>query len=495
MKSKTKFSSIALLAAALTLTAGTAGAAPFASQITVSSTSVEVGDGLTIAYFINEAGSTVTIEVLSSTNTILATFAGTATVGANSVVWNGTADNASGAAVGAGSGRKVQITAAKTAAAGWAEIASNRSVGNFGAPATLNTLFAGFSGRDVHSFDDPNSPRFGIVVSSSSFSVPAHYGFIPFNPDLSVYGGGDGLTARVMKHPADPLVATIGAVTSNQATWGVEADPDNSENLYVFGQGLPDVTYANNAAAGSGFADLTSISPNAATANYRGGAVRTIASVKFAYLASGNSTITRRQIDGTNQILLAPSDNILGLTAANLYSREVLFDAAGNLYWVSRFAGTAGAGNGRLFRWSAALASAAVAASLTEANADWVVTLPSTGADEVTDAIIAPNGSVFLVAESGIYAVGNTSDATKTITLTASEKVLDFAALSGGFVLGPLGGADMDFAGNIIVCENVNEQIRTYTPGGNTSVVVPAPSAQAFDIVMLSSSQNWEMYK
>jgi len=124
-----------------------------------------------------------------------------------------------------------------------------------------------------------------------------------------------------------------------------------------------------------------------------------------------------------------------------------------------------------------------------------VVTLPSTGADEVTDAIIAPNGSVFLVAESGIYAVGNTSDATKTITLTASEKVLDFAALSGGFVLGPLGGADMDFAGNIIVCENVNEQIRTYTPRGNTSVVVPAPSAQAFDIVMLSSSQNWEMYK
>ncbi|CAN5281448.1 hypothetical protein BH09SUM1_BH09SUM1_27780 [soil metagenome] len=118
-------------------------ATPFASDIRISSTNLAQTAGATITYKLGEAADTVTIDLLDSTDAVVGTFAGTATVGSNSVVWNGTTDNAAGSYLSLASNYKLRVTAAKNTASAWTIVRSHRSVGAYGQAADQSTLFAG----------------------------------------------------------------------------------------------------------------------------------------------------------------------------------------------------------------------------------------------------------------------------------------------------------------------------------------------------------------
>ncbi len=138
--------------ALLGLIAGSALAVPYASFIRVSPLGVVPGAGADISYVLNEDADTVTIELIPDgggaavATTTFNSPAAETTAGLQTVTWDGTDDFAGGAQVGDGDYR-VQITVDKSAAVGWAEFASNRSLNANDPLATLETLFLGFSGK------------------------------------------------------------------------------------------------------------------------------------------------------------------------------------------------------------------------------------------------------------------------------------------------------------------------------------------------------------
>jgi hypothetical protein len=368
-----------------------AQAVPYAGQIRVSSLSVAQGVGLTINYQLNETADSVGIEIRNLSNVVVATFTGTAAQGANSVAWNGTADNAAGAAVTAGNYR---ITANKNVPLGWTEFASNRSVGNYGTATILNTIFDGYSGRSFILSRNTDSPAFGYVLGITSYlTTTNHAAAVVFDSDLSISAGDDGFASRKLKGFGDGV-----AITNNTAFWDAVIDPDDPTRVWATGQG--------GVGAGANQTGLMTASPilsdnlvdadpfdRAAVILPRGLEVKTISGTKYAFLTGGTGIINRVVIDGTNNVPDVAAVDILGVSA--VYSRDVRFDAAGNLYYTTR-----DVAGGNIYRWDAALVASAVADSLTPANASWTITGTATAAN-MMNAAIAPNGDVYTLAVTG----------------------------------------------------------------------------------------------
>lgn len=288
-------------------------AVPFASMIELDDTLVLVGSGTTINYFVNQAGGTATIEIVkASDSSVVATFSGTAALGANSVVWDGTVDNAGGADVPSDNYR-VKITVAASAAAGWVQFASNNSVGGYvpaGNPGIYNTLFDGFSPMEWIITQDSNHDAFGYTMVSSAYTTPLHAGFVVFNPDLSCYDGGDGSTFW-LNFPGTP--------SSNQSVWGVCFDPDDDEYVWVVGQDA-----AANVMYGKWNATTLTDVTNGATdlANSRDIVVVKEGSDKYAYICNGvaPANIWKCKIEGGVISSTTPPVNVMNLVDTNRYA-------------------------------------------------------------------------------------------------------------------------------------------------------------------------------
>lgn len=502
---------ILLSAATFAALAGAVIAVPYASQIRVGTTDYNFGAGQSIRYFLNEAGGTTTIDIVdSSTLVVAATFNGTNTSGVNTVVWNGTVNNGGGADVPVGNYRvRVRVTA--TNSAGWVQTACHKSLGTpVVTPCTpFNTLFSGFSGKDLFISKDPRSEAFGWLYATSSFSAPNHAAMVVLNPDLSTVTG-DGTT----------YAFTTGvARNTNQDTWGVAADPLNFNRFWVAGQNT-DATNRRAIMYGdfpTGSALSGSIGPQTSGAltnaqnsvvaldNARGVAINVEGGSYYAYVALGNNNVTKALIvNGLVQSSPAPVNLLAGTIdgATNRYSKNVLFDSAGNLYWVSRH--TASEANPRLYRWPAALFNngTMTAGILTDANADWKITFPAT-ATSGGGATITPDGNVYFIctrdtttgADRGVYLVGNSSAVLGTVALTSAARVIGLGTSPTTF--SNLGcSIASDYAGNIYLTDTSTEHLRAFSPGGNSDISIFAPPSQTFSASPApTSSKNWELYQ
>lgn len=469
-------------------------ATPYASQIRVSSLQVYQGTNLTITYYINEAGGTATINIIkASDSSVVATFAGTATKGKNTVVWNGTVDNASGAKVDVGN-YKVKITVNATKAVAWTEIASNSSVGNYAAasPTMLQTLWDGFSGMEIVIPNDPTKDSFGYVLCSTSANLdPQNHGLVVFNPDLSCEDGSDGQNMW-LKYP---LPFNTGV--DYTIVWGTCLDPDDADHIWIAGQSVgteKEVLYGkyNDAYATDAVGGVAGLD------NARDIAVDKEGGTKYAYLAMGTNVLNKVAISG-NQLTGSPTD-ILECADVLRYSKSVDFDASGNLYWTSRSNATGYVG-GAIYRWSAATVAAAGAASLNESNAQWDIQFP-TGAAAVEGIAITLSGNVYASvmrdtgdgAVRGIYLLGNTSTSSNIKTLSSGDRIIAPFYANDLSYYG--NGIQADYAGNIYFTDRSDEQIREYGPGGTTSVPIVAPNSQTIEIVSLPlSAHNWAIYE
>lgn len=484
--------------------AGSAVAIPYASKITVSS-SVYTSP-FSVSYMLNEPADSVTIEILNG-STAVATFAGTATQGANQVIWDGTANNAGGTAVADGN-YTVRITANKNRSA-WEEVASQRSLGNGGAGwgpggAIHNQAFDGFSPVDFLYVQDTNSDFFGYGLGYSSYGTgtPDHVGALMFNSDLSVVDGAAALGDRVFK-----VAGIADADILNGSIWSGAPDPDNPDAFYWTGQHSGGGYYT-----GLHYGDLndpenlTNSDPTNLIVNVpRSLTVTKEGADKFAYFIHGNSTIRKAQIDtSTNQVMNA-GNIITSFATTNRYGKQVEQDAAGNIYFVSKH--LAAGNDGIILRWSAAaVAGANPATPLSEANADWQITYDTSMAS-LMGISISPNGDVHALFVGpagtalgrGIYYVGNTSTPALVKTLSAADKVYSLASdnyntgltPNNGWVISDLySGIHSDPVGNLVVWDRNQEQVRLFAPPVNSSEAIDAPASQAFTIGEVSEPKN-----
>jgi hypothetical protein len=449
---------------------------------------------MTITYYINEAGGTATIDIIKVSDLSgVASFPGTATLGLNTVVWDGTVDNAGGADVPVGNYR-VKITVAATKSVGWAEVASNSSVGNYATPATTyQTLWDGFSSMEMVIPNNPDKDSFGYILASTGASVvPRIHGHVVFNPDLSLTNGGDGQDLW-MEYPGTPLDVDY------TLCWGNCSDPDDADYMWVAGQSFAPQTSV--VMYGKYNDEIATEATNGITVldGARDIAVCNESSTKYAYVAQGTNVLFKVTISG-NLLTGTPVD-ILECTNIGRYSKGVDVDSDGNLYYSSRRDNSGGT-NGAIYRWSAATAQAATAGSLNEANSDWDIQFP-VGTLNVEGVAFDPSGNVYGIAAGdsdgsirGIYLLGNKSLTSNKKTLTTGDRIIPFTDYSWSTY-----GCSVqsDYAGNLIAVNRTNEEIRAYTPGGTSNVPITAPASQNFEVEAPPppplAARNWELYE
>ena len=324
-------------------------AGPYAGLVRVDDTSIMEGDGLSISYVLSYAADSANIEIIDATDDVIASFAGTADAGLNTVAWDGTVDNAGGTDVAAAIGCKVRIDVANNVAAGWVIAASNSS--------STGTVFSGFSPNGAKAQLDEDLDTYGTILVPSAYSGGGYAACIVFQPDLDTLSG-DGFDSRVLRHPND------GGTPGNGAIWGIDYLPDSNivlgcgQDTYWYICGEETVTDASDASNGQTL--LTS--PRDVEVVDEGGQL-------WAYSCTGNSVIDKFKINSAG-IAQATSVNVLSAASlgATLYSKDIEFDSAGNMYWVSR--------DGYLYRWSSTLVqdvTASTSAPILGASAEWVV--------------------------------------------------------------------------------------------------------------------------
>lgn len=464
--------------AALAMMSAVAFAGPFASRIAMDSTTVAESQGTTITYVLNEGADSVSIEIKNSANATVATFAGTATQGLNTVIWNGTVDNAGGAAVPAGTGYYAAITVNVTSNPAFHKYAENLS----GAGGN-GQVFAGFSPNVVLNFADQLSDNFGVVLAGSSFA-PYSSG-IQFRTDLLTLDGANGLSDRGPIHPSDP-----GGV-ENGSLWGLAQDPDDENILWGVGQ---DGTVAQqwfrgdvtSGIAGSPLALADHPTTPAGGLFPRNCAIWKNGVDKYLLFTRSNGVLGRIKLGATTFEPATPgpdfSGNLLALAVPGQYSKDVKVDENGNVYWVAKLTAPAPF----LYRWDFADVQAAPGVPLTEANATWAVDFPTT----VTNAmgVNFTNGRVYVatatVASTGqIYDLGPTSQASVVGIAGVSVGTQLTSGLNNPDVNTTYSALGADAFGNLIAFDRSSERIQAYTTGGNSSYTVRAPLSQVFDIV------------
>lgn len=453
-------------------------ATPYASQIRVNSTSVAAGATLTINYMLNEPTTTVSIDIIkASDSSVVATIAGTGNRGANSVNWT---------VAGAAGSYRVKITATNPTGS-WAEVSGNKSPG--GTATTYQAFFSGLSPKSMVFPSNTDSDDFGLLwvitsyLNATAGSTNSHSGAVILKSDISVADGTDGFASRTLKHPADP------AIQNSTVLWGSCFDPDSESKIWVAGQDTGTTT-PGGLLRSSTLRDTNLVIADPAPiqfSNARWVAVRKQGTQKFAYACSGNSVIDRAEINATGNLVAGSKVTLTSLATTTRYSKQVLFDAAGNLYYVTRANTATGTAGGVLYRWSAATVASATAGSLTETNAEWAVTSTATGTG-MLGAAITPNGNVYVVLRNeGIYLAGNTSTAANVKTLAAGD-------LQTAIAVAPStssSGLAADSVGNLYLFDSTSESVRIYSNGGSKAIV--APTSQTFAITG-SAVRDWSAY-
>lgn len=497
------------VALALLSVSGSVVAAPFASQLHIENTVLPANSGSKISYVLNESADTVTIEILNSTDEPVATFTGTTASGKNEVVWNGTVNNGSGAALPSGL-YTFRIKADKNVAGtSWYQTAAVKSTWTGASPSgntTAPNVFMGFSPNDLFQVKNQSLDEFGLTFAWSHYGGDTVGGFrnsgaVKFNSDLTLVDpAGDGLTNRSLISPYEASADAMSAFD----IWSGSID---GNRIYLVGQsGTADQLVR------TGLVTDAAIS-SANTGNYTVGAPRNCVVVtegtkKYMYLIRTNSTIEKAPINPVTHELSGAPVLITAFLNTSRYMRGIDVDAEGNLYVVTKQT-AGGNASGRLYRWDAdQVAGDAPAALLSEENAKWNVEAVATTAFTMQGPAIAPNGDVYVLCtmgtERGVYYVGNKS-ASPTLTgpLSSANRVVSLDNINGeSWAIGASATSTgntyanlrSDAAGNIGIIERGQEQIRFFSAPGEKSFTVNAPVSQKFSIGGTAGVSDWNVY-
>ncbi len=481
-----------------------ADAAAYASLIRVGTTAVPSATGTSISYVLNEAATSVTIEILDQSNAVVATFAGTTAIGLNTVAWNGRVDNAAGAFVADGNNNKVRITTAKTAPAGYVQITSQGHVSSSPAPAKTAMVDHAYPKALVVQ-NDQTSDQFGTVLVAfgyASYTPPTDAGaWMVLNSALDIVAGDNGYASRVLKHPTDDGTPPVPYDT---AVWGGVWDGDR---FYAVGQSdVVDggVIFMSGLVTNGVFpafttdADPTGFSGAVGTIFPRFTTISTVSGNKYLFTTVGSGQVIASAV--TDGSVTSAIPNILALTTTGLYSKQARFDSAGNMYFVGRRTG-AGVG-GRVFRWSAAQVAAAIAGGgsinqLTEANAQWDLTCVADPGEAVAVSVtFTPSGDViYWDSDTGLYNIGNisTSSLVGNLPGTGTQILPAAGILNGSSPSETTSEVVSDAFGNLYLVDGGAEVVQSISPGGNSNTVVSAPPSQTFAIGG-SSVDSWIKY-
>jgi len=463
-------------------------AVPYASFIRVSSTNPAEGVGLDISYVLNDAADSVTIDILDSGSGVVATFAGTATRGDNSVSWDGTVDNAGGTAVAAGDNYAVRITADKNIS-DWTEYIE-RASGSGGS----GQVFSGFSPNDTAVPTDTSSDVFGTVLVSTSWN--GVNGIIQFRTDLLTLDGVDGTVDFL----------DCGITTSvNYAVWNLDVMP-NGRDVYANGEeGVAEGGKEHWIVDGSGgsFTEMTEADPNDDVSSYSSGpwfwgcCIVQEGTKTVGYGAHNTLAFDRkiRKWEIQNGLAVPGSaTDFLSIDSSSVMS-GVETDPDGNLY----FTVESGGDGSRVYRFDAVDVqpiSASAGIVLTTADASWVVDFPAPW-DEVLSANVSPDGNVYALVNddvadaAAIFLVGPASTASLVKTLTApTDIVADGFTVDGKYTC-----LTFDLFGNLYVHDRGIEYFWAWSPPGNFSSPVDAPASQEFDIVTVTGLPEWSDYR
>ncbi len=499
---------ILALAAALAVTTGTAMAVPYASQIRLSNTSPSLGTSTTISYHLNQAADSVLIEVLDDSETVVASFSGSADQGANSVVWDLTEDNDGGDAVEDGTGYRVRITANADQPEEWSLYAINQSedVGDDfymrDGREDINhkNLFTRFRPHSVFVPQDQDSDDFGIIglpgsETEWSGSVETYAAVVPLLSDLSTLAG-DGFDSRVLRHPQSDGIGEDG---SFQDVWfGIE-DPLNPDHYFVSGQ----ATAARTNLIYGTLNDVVAQNPNPDEIDL--GGPRTIAIIvdgtdRYLLTAQGTDSIEMWEITEDNE-LAGEATELLGFSP-DLYSKHVFLDSDGNLYWLSRGDSTS-PDTGRVYRWPASLINGDLSEGDLDAdNADSVVTIADGGnlglLGELTE---MPNGDIVVAAggnETFIHLInlGNKEDASLTQEISDADAFFSLTDLDESVNTYAVGIASDAFGNIYYAAANSLFGVWAVSPGGDTSTEVQAPLSQTLTIDPEPTGvRMWHLYE
>lgn len=489
---------ILALTAALAFSAGTAIAIPYASQIRATNTSPALGSSTTISYILNMEADSVEIEIVDAADAVVASFSGPTAWGHNSVVWDLTDDNDGGNPVTPEEDYRIRVNVDADNPEEWNWFAINQSpdhLDDYWNEPPLDeinhkNLFNRVRGHSVNIPWDQDSDTFGLVLLTSSHSAgtadPGHGKVVKVTTDLrppldSVDGGRD---TAVLRHPNsdDPDSHTF------QDTWYMTEDPLNPEYYYVAGQATSGIrVYYGHINDHTGVQVLGD-----------GPATRTVAARadgddRILYFSHGNNTIDRAVVDANNEITEDDLVNILDI-GENLYSKHVMLDADGNLYWLSRV--------GWVYRWPASLVETATEeGDLTDANADWVV--DATGIDsrdgvELYELAETPDGDIIVSTQEGLVNLGNRSQASVNVAIDGTDAFFAFPPelpLDTSFA----SGIYSDAFGNIYFTKGATGTDLGYaaaSPGGQSSTSVTAPLSQTLNVnPEPTDARMWHLYE
>lgn len=497
---KSFYLAAALLAGMATNAAVAQDGGPWAGIVRVSDTTSQISVGIDISYELSFDADSVTIDILDSGDNVVATFAGTATSGPNTVSWDGTVDNAGGADVPTGTDYKVRVTVDNNAAAGWAEVV--KYIGN-NATGTdpLATYPYFFSPQGFITFTDQTSDFYGIsLVRTSSTTTNAHSGSIIVTPDMAPQSD----IATLFDSLSTALVNRT-TPTASGSVWGAAIVPGTNNILYA-GQATGDPTTGDyHLAVNTADAlqvDATNVGIAGLPGNPRSVTIIPDGVDLFGYATSGAGVVQKFPLDATG----APTGagfNIIDASLVGLYSLAVTTDSADNLYWVAR-AGGASSGETTIYRFPAATVAAIdldTDPKLSAASADWTITFDASAPARFGVTPIFKGDSVFVPAglangnsaDFALYLIGDVSTTPLTKNILPADVV--FSIVGGNNMNALYGPGNFDPVGNFFVANRSPETVTYYTPGGVTSNATVAPDSQTFDIADAPlSSTNWDLY-
>jgi hypothetical protein len=457
------------LALACTLIAGQAAAVPYASMIRFGEPAL-VGSNLNVdlSYTLNEDADTVTVELYNNTTaSVVRTYVFNSpdvetTIGRHTITWDGNDDATNPVVVGPNEFViRVRVQKFETTNE-WTLITSNSS----GLYTTTEkaTIFDGFSSNDLAISIDPTSDQFGVLFANHSYNAAAPGGAVLFGTDLEpLIGNGGGAGAVKGQHPD--------AAPGSYGVWRGGFDPIDPNLIWWAGQTGAQRVGVYNATA-SDPNDIQTVADNAwnTTLFPRSIAVWNEAGTRVGYLALGNQ-IDRATMDAAYPHTITATEQLTAATigGATRYAQDVMLDAAGNLYFLSR------AASSTIWRWDKADVDAAPGVLLDETNAAWHVQFPA-GAQQAGGLHIdSVTGNVYTLNTGGpprgVWLVGNVADASLPATpyeLPAGNLIIDFdnaTLFPSGFSTSALGiGLHTDLYGNIYFTARSREEIYSFSP-------------------------------
>lgn len=473
-------------------TATASFAIPYASQVKALDTMIAPGEGTRISYFLNEPADTVTVS-LTHNETTVATFSGPSAQGLNTVDWNGTSDNATGAIVNDGQ-LHIVVTATGSQTA-WTEIAGNGSITLLPPLGTLHRqLFAGCSPNDCLFIMDQDSDFFGQGISAISNNIPGVAAALNLKSDLSTLDGSDGYASRIFR------AVDLEDSAINTTLWGMSNDPDSEKIIYFTGQsGESTMRFLRGDLDNP--ATLVSADPGDFLSGLPPRAVKVVreGNAKFAYICAGLN-LYKAPMDPVSNVLTGAPVRVTQFAVPNRYARGIDIDAEGNLYFVNKDLNFGKSGT--LFRWDASDA-AGPTPILREETATWHISTPDSMLNMMGPAI-TPAGDVYVAMvsgdkpdkQSGIFTVGNTSSDTLIKTLSPDDCVVDFSAIGTPQSVWNANTVTFnvrsDPAGNVVAIERDSQQIRLFSPPGSFTTPVTAPLSQTIRIG--AGVDNWSSY-